>query len=282
MRRSAVCVLLMVVLGGCSGGPAPGSPEATSVPTAIPPSPVTSPQQAQALPVYYVGETPAGYKLYREFHRVTTSDPASDAVREMLAAPTGTDPDYRSHWPKGTSLRTHVAVAAGVITVDLTGVGAADVGTELAAVTVQQLVYTVQGTLQSSDPVRILVDGKPVAELWGAVATADPVARGDIYKLRSSIQIDAPADGATVSRQFEVSGEASVFEGTVHWEVRRGNAVLRSGFTGSAGGMLTFGGYRFPLELEPGEYTVRVIADDPTGGQGIPPASDDKAITVTA
>ena len=57
--------------------------------------------------MYYVAETPAGFRLYREFHRLTTSDPASDAVRDMLARPKGDDPDYRTLWPAGT-LRTEL------------------------------------------------------------------------------------------------------------------------------------------------------------------------------
>ena len=63
-----------------------------------------------ALPVYYVAETAAGPRLQREFHSVVTSDPASAAVREMLASPTGVDPDYRSllaarHGPAATRPR---------------------------------------------------------------------------------------------------------------------------------------------------------------------------------
>ena len=87
-------------------------------------------------------------------------------------------------------------------------------GAEFAQLTVQQLVFTVQAALQSTDPVRILVGGAPVDQLWG-VATADPVTRGDEYALRSLVQIDGPAHGAVVGPDVEVTGEAAVFEATV-------------------------------------------------------------------
>lgn len=280
IRLLAPALVGAVVLAGCADaptGPDPAGPAAGPTPTTgSTPAPDAS---ARALPVYYVADTPAGFRLQREFHRVATTDPASDAVREMLGP--AEDPDYGTHWPAGTSLRAPVTAADGVITVDLAGVGSANVGTELAELTVQQLVFTVQGALQSADPVRILVDGERVDELWGAVATAEPVARGDVYALRSLVQIDSPAHGATVGRVVEVTGEAAVFEANLPWQVLRDGAVVQSGAASTAEGQ-RFAPYRFTVTLEPGEYTVRVTEDDPSDGAGRPVLSDDKTITVTA
>jgi spore germination protein GerM len=160
-----VGALLVVVLGtaACATGPAPTGPAPTPAPT---PAPAATPAGAdapeRALPVYYVVETPVGPRLQREFHRVAGTDDGSDAVREMLASPTGQDPDHRSPWPAGTRLREPVAADGGVITVDLTGLTTgAQVGTAGAEMAVQQLVHTVQGALGSTDPVRILLDGAP-------------------------------------------------------------------------------------------------------------------------
>jgi hypothetical protein len=152
-------------------------------------------------------------------------------------------------------------------------------GTELAEVTVQQLVFTVQGALRSTDPVRILVDGAPVQDLWGAVDLSAPVGRGDPYAVRSLVQIDSPADGARVGREVEVRGEAAVFEATVLWEVLRDGELVQKGFTSTAEGQ-RFAPFAFTVTLEPGEYTVRIREDDPSGGEGRPVLSDDKRITV--
>src|SRR5690242_19349346 len=73
----------------------------------------------------FVGSTPAGDRLYRE-RRATTEggpdgvapDPAGDAVRELLAG-RPQDPDHRSDWPPGVTLRGPVTIADGVLTVDL-------------------------------------------------------------------------------------------------------------------------------------------------------------------
>lgn len=205
MRRTAMAILFALVLAGCTAAPAPPPP----VPTfpAGPPAAAAEAGRAQALPVYYVADTPAGFR------------------------------------------------------------------------SVQQLVFTVQGALQSGDPVRILRDGAAVEELWGAVRTAQPVARGDVYALRSLVQIDTPGEGATVGREVRVSGEAAVFEATVRWEVRQGEVVVQSGFTSSAEGQ-RFAPYEFSLTLPPGEYTVQVMEDDPSDGAGRPVLVDDKTIIV--
>ena len=175
------------------------------------PGGTASTASTRALPIYYVAETGAGLRLYREFHTVRVADdPGTDAVRELFARPAGFDRDYRSHWPAGTALNAPVRREGGVITVDLSGAAlGANVGAELAERTVQQLVYTVQGALAGTEPVRILVGGRPVSELWGHVATAEPVERADPYQTRSLVQLDNPTNGAMVGHTVEFTGEAA-------------------------------------------------------------------------
>ena len=276
-------VVLVALLGGALAAgcatqrPVPGVPPGPSASPQPAPAPVA---EARALPGYYVVETAAGPRLFREFHRVMTADPGSDAVREMLRGPQ--DPDYRTLWPAGTALRSPVTAADGLITVDLTreALGPVSLGTAAAERTVQQLVYTVQAALQSVDPVRLLVDGAPVPELFGAVGTAEPVRRADQYAVRSLVQIDTPADGAVVGRTVTVSGEAAAFEANVPWEVLRDGVVVQRGFTTAAEGQ-RFAPYTFTVKLEPGDYLVRVTEDDPSGGEGRPPFVDNKRITVS-
>ncbi len=282
MRRIVWVLVAGVLVAACGTDPPDTAvpPLGTAAPSATGTTPPPAGAGEQALPVYYVNDTAAGPRLQREFRRVATADPASDAVRTMLAEPTGLDPDYRTLWPAGTALREPVTTGDGVITVDLTGVTpGAQVGTAGAELTVQQLVYTVQGALQSSDPVRILLDGEPVDELFGAVSTAEPVERGDIFAVRSLVQIDAPAEGATVGPEVQVSGEAAVFEATLLWEVRSGDEVVESGVTSTAEGQ-TFAPFSFSVTLDPGGYVVQIMESDPSDGEGRPVLVDDKEITV--
>jgi len=278
MRTALAALLVGAVVAGCAVQRTPQPPQPQVSP--VPPSAAAPSGEPRALPGYYVAETPSGLRLYREFHRVVTTDPASDAVREILRGPT--DPDYRTLWPAGTSLRAPVTAAGGVITVDLSreALGPASIGSAAADLTVQQLVFTVQAALQSSDPVRLLVDGSPVPELFGAVATAEPVRRADQYAVRSLVQIDNPAEGTGVGPTVAVSGEAAVFEATVPWEVLRDGAVVQRGFAMSAEGQ-RFAAYSFTVTLEPGTYVLRVTEDDPSGGEGRPPFVDTKTITVS-
>jgi Immunoglobulin-like domain of bacterial spore germination/Sporulation and spore germination len=270
-----IAVFIALLVAGCGAT----DPDPGATPFPVTPAPDADAGRRGMLPVYYVAETAAGFRLQREFHGVVTTDPASAAVREMLASPTGTDPDYRTYWPPGSALREPVHRENGEIVVDLTGVRSARMGTELAELTVQQLVFTVQGALQSADPVRILVDGTPAPELWGAVDTSVPVERGDPYALRSLVQIDSPAEGAQVGREIEVRGEAAVFEATVRWEILRDGGLVQKGFTSTAEGQ-RFAPFAFAVTLEPGKYTVRVREDDPSDGEGRPVLTDDKTFTV--
>lgn len=287
-RRAVLGALAILLFAGCGSAPRDlvVPDPSTAAPTAEPtPGPTATPSarpapREDAVPVYYVAETGAGHRLQREFRRLRSADPASDAVRAMLAKPNGIDPDYHNPWPAGTTLRKPVTVDRGVIVVDLAGAQSSDVPAELARPAVQQLVFTVQDALGSTDPVRILVDGRPVDRLWDAVDTSAPVERGDEYKLRSLVQIDTPVNGATVGPQAEVAGEAAVFEATLFWQVLRDGAVVRSGYTSTAEGQV-FAPYTFVVALEPGEYTVRVLEDDPSAGEGRAVLTDDKVITVT-
>jgi hypothetical protein len=280
--RPLVTALLIAGLlapAACATGADPVPvPTIPDTPTPAPPSPSPVPVQERAVPVYYVADTPAGPRLYREFHRLATADPATDAVREALAAGTALDPDYRSYWPSGAALRGPVTADGERVTIDLTGVGAAPPSAALAALSVQQLVHTVQAARQSLDPVRLLVDGRAVEQLWG-VPTAEPLRRDDPLSVRSTVQIDDPGEGASVGRDVVVSGEAAVFEATLLWQVLRDGEVVQRGAASTAEGQ-KFSPYSFSVRLARGEYTVRVSEDDPSDGEGRAPLTDDKTIVV--
>ena len=262
LARWAVAVVAVGAVAGCAPAVDPVGRAGADRPAPAGPAPEAAGERA--LPVYYVAQTAAGPRLQREFHRLPAADPGTAAVREMLAHPTGTDPDYRNPWPAGTALRGPVASSADAITVDLT----AAPPSELAA---QQLVFTVQGALSETTPVRLLHDGVP---------TGPPIPRGDPYALRSLVQIDAPADGTSAASPVAVTGEAAVFEATLHWTVLSGSTTVRTGVTSTAEGQ-TFAPFRFSLDLPPGRYTVRISEDDPSDGAGRPVLTDDRTVTVT-
>lgn len=284
MRATRAAVGLVIagaLLGGC-GTSEPGAPTGGTESSGPGPSSSEEAPGGDAVPVYYGAKTGAGWRLYREFHRAGDGDAATSAVRDALSADAAVDPDYKSLWPSGWALRGPVKHAGGVITVDLTepndeGEEATKETTDLA---VQQLIYTVQAALQSKDPVRILVGGKPEEHLLGFVSTAKPISRVDPTKVRSLVQIDNPMDGGTVGRSVKVSGEARVWEGNLLWRVVRSSGeVVQKGHTTTRSGM-EFAPYSFTVTLEPGEYTLVAEESDESDGQGRAPYSDTKKITV--
>src|SRR4029079_19504668 len=64
----------------------------------------TVPSTERALGIYYVGDTPQGPRLYREFHGLRVADGVAGAVGPAIAQALdrADDSDYRDLWPRGT------------------------------------------------------------------------------------------------------------------------------------------------------------------------------------
>ena len=296
-------MVLPVALAGCGDGQGsakqsaepsteqsstPASPTGSS-PTSTPAAETSTPSESPSLVqppvqelVYYLVDDPTGVRLAREPHELpATDDPgttAAAAVEAMVAGPD--DPDYATTWDPDTRV-LGVTDADGTVTVDLSGDAArTSAGPDAARLMQQQLVYTVTEVLGHDAAVRLLLDGKPVDELWGGVRWSRPVRREDPMTVRDLVQIDTPAEGASSGRRVQVSGEAATFEATVRWRVVDATGgVVRSGFTTAAEGM-TLSPYSFTVRLRPGTYTVEVSEDDASGGEGEPPRSDTRSFTV--
>ena len=252
---------------------APSTPAtpSSSAPTSPAPSNSGSPRPVavESVPVYYVGDSDFGPRLYREFHSTPAPDGAGvAAVSEMLKGEP-IDPDYGAHsW--GSDVRS-VSHADGVITVDLTRMPdpypAARITEELAQLTVQQLVYTVQAALGSTDPVMITVDGSPVDSILG-VDTSQPIPRADPLGVQAMIWVTRPAQGQTVDSPVRLAGIANTFEANVSWEVLQGDSVVDSGFTTAEAGM-EFSPFATKIPLPPGDYTLRVFESSAEDGRAI-------------
>lgn len=297
-RRAALTALTAaaaLVLAGCGGGGdaeptspgATGEPSPTEAPTDAPtepePTETDDPDDGQGgeqtVTAYFVTDTRAGLRLARETRDAPGSDPLIAAVEAMIAGPD--DPDYATGWAPGTEV-LGVTEEAGTFTVDLSEEArSATVGSEGAALMIQQLVWTVTDTADQDDAgVVLTVEGEPAGELWGAVSWDGPVVRADPVDVRVLVQIDTPAEGATVGSPVTVSGEAAVFEANLPWAVLdESGEEVQSGFTMTAEGQ-TFAPYSFDVELEPGTWTIVITEDDPSDGEGGEPMTDSRTVTV--
>lgn len=254
---------------------APPAGESTEVPEDLP--------QADALvvvtvPAYFLTETPAGPRLAREFRGVQERDNVAEAaLAVMVEGPV--DPEYSTPWDPATSFR--VTETDDAIDVELSVPDDSDsVPEELRELAVQQVVYTVQAALQSTDDVRFVVDETTAAQLWDADTSTFTVARAPQLEVRQLVQINDPTEGMPMTSPVEVTGEAALFEGAYEWRIEQAGVVVEEGFGQSEEGQ-RFAPFSFEVELEPGEYEVIVTATDPSGGEGPGPMSDSRTFTVT-
>ncbi len=254
-RWTAVAIATATLLAGCTttgqgSGPTTGPSNDTAFTTAPDPTP-TATAASIVVPVYYATDTGTDLRLVREFRSLPDEGgPALTAARAVLAgAPL--DPDYTGLWnPAGQVL--DVRQGDGVIEVNLsTPATVTTTGSAGAELAVHSLVYSVTGALQSSDPVRLLVEGAPVDELFGVLDTRAPIRRADPLDVRLLVQINDPNEGDVVDGPLTVTGEASVFEANLPWEIRTaGGTVVQSGTTMTAEGQ-RFAPFSFTVSLPP-------------------------------
>lgn len=285
-RTTLLALALAAALAGCGGSSGSGSarPTATSG-TPAPSATATSPSALKNVAVYWVAESRGSFALYREFRQVPNAGgPIASAVAAMTRM-TPLDPDYRTPWKPASRL---TATQAGdAITVDLSAdaLSGTQVGSELAARAVQQLVYTATAAAaQAGSPartVRILVDGKP-SDAWGAVRVGEPTARALLADVQAHVWVTSPQEGAVVSAgSVKFTGYGTSFEATFGWKVRSAAGSVVAQGSAMGGTMGTFGELTFSTRLTAGSYTVEISTDDPSGGaEGPGPAVDTKAFTV--
>ena len=256
---------------GHTSSPSHVSSSATSVPSA---SPVTS---SSTLAGYYLGDTPQGPRLYREFDQVSGAvDPVDGALQLLTTAPH--DADYATPWKPGDFADGSVKDDEIVVVVaDSLAERPAGMSEQYAREAVQQVVYTLQAAAQSRLPVRFSLD-----TVLG-VDTSEPVANASPIDVLALVSISDPAEGATVGGSFTASGVASSFEANVPWEIRQGDQVVKSGFATAEGWMDKLYPWQADVDvsdLAPGDYTFVAKTDDPSGGEGGGPHVDTRTITI--
>lgn len=294
--RTALAAGLLVLLAGCADDPAPVAedpaerPSATKSPRGDRGGTASETPEAEAsrtAAVYYVADAGddgrAGPRLFREFRR-GPADPLVAAVQLLGEAPV--DPDYRTLWEPGQLVSATASDEVLTVQVDTSvrtrpdGMSAAE-----AEAAVQQVVYTAQAAVQARTPVKFVTEEGPTDRVLG-VPTARPVRNGSMLQVLSHVNLTSPEQGAAVTGdELVVSGVGNSFEASVGWELRQGDRVVDRGFATMAGWMED---KLFPFEvtvdvsdLAPGDYTLWVTTDDPSGGtEGFGAMTDDKDFTV--
>ena len=292
-RLAALLVTAMVGLAGCgtddpqADDPAPaghtGKPTKQGSPSQEPPpsqSASGGTSGTVAVPLYFVGDTPQGQRLFREFQQVQADNPVDEALA-VLAAGAANDPDYTSLMPPGeapTLVEGDSSQAIGV-NVPVEWADRPDgMSAKQATLAIQQIVFTVQGALQSRAPVEFYSDG--LTPVFGIDKSTWKSSQAAL----ALVNVTQPEQDSQPGATFTASGVANSFEATVPWEIRdqSGTKVLQ-GFATAEG----WGDHLYPWQapvdassLPPGTYTFVAMTDDPSDGEGRGPTEDTKTFTL--
>jgi spore germination protein GerM len=316
LATAAVAIIAVAVAQNRSGttnspaatAPAASSPTpAASVPVVPPATPAASTAPASSGPstypvlIYYVDKRKDPQQLLFRESATWPSSPqhtfVKDAVSAMFATP-AQDPNYTSYWPAGTTLLSANIVGGTTAVVNLSSEASSGPANE-AAISAQQLLYTIIAAAPKIDALQLQIAGVPVTSLWGtplnptATASAGSVegaaASGSAaatvtalpaWQVWGHVWITTPVQDATVASSFTVSGEATVFEATVSWQILRNGGLLKQGTAMATEGAPGRGTWSVTVSgLAPGPYTVR--AYEVSAKDGSTTFLDDKAITVS-
>ncbi len=245
-------------------------------------TPSEEPTSTTTVPVYVVGDTPQGQRLFREFRAVEADEPLV-AAAGLLTGGSTLDPDYDSLLPTGSFADVREGGDGFEVVLEdpswseqPSGLSAAQ-----ARLAVQQLVHTLQGAAQAREPVRVYAEegGDPVPLL--GVSTRRGVDAAPPLRTLALVNVTMPEEATAVSGTLTATGVASSFEGTVPWEVRRGGQVVLDGFATAEGYLDRLYPWTAEVDLsrlDPGTYTFAALTAD--AGEGPGPTEDTKTIRV--
>ena len=270
---ASVVTALALTTGGGPRGSEPGPAEestATTDTTATEPNPATS----RVVPVYFVGDTPSGPRLYREFQRGTGPMSAETFALDAALHGDALDPDYRSPWPADAVSEAYL-MSEELITVTLTGdlhdrpAGMSEADARLA---IEQLVRTAQGVYgHGRIPVQLLLNGARTDQVLG-VPASEPLSAGSDLEVLAHVSISNPSEGQEVDndRPFTVKGVGNSFEGNIVTRIQRWEGTYIVDQEPTIAG--TYEDRLFPFEVTfdltdvaPGDYVVISQTDDPSG-----------------
>lgn len=166
-----------------------------------------------AVATYFIGETPVGDRLYREFQSVPgDDDPAAlvlSALQRLESDAGPDDPDYRTTWPAGSF--NDVTVGDDWIRVELTQAAVIGPRGSTAAereLGIQQAVHTAEAAVGSNLPVAFDRLGGPATEVLGVAVNPQVTRATDVA---APVNITDPAEGRVVDGRFTARGVVAAF-----------------------------------------------------------------------
>ena len=218
MKKLALLMASLLLLTGCAQSATENSDDKTSV------------------KIYFVADTPRGFKLFSEIRQFSAVDDLnlqviSDLVSGKIAP---LDPDYANLWG-GTNTVNSVSITDAIATVDL-GEISLNVGAEGEQRAIDQIVWTLTELVPSVTSVAFTVNGETVESFAGHVDTTASFTRAVGYEVLNPIQISSINEGDEVAVPLTISGQACTFEANVIWKLTQNGVVIKEGFTTATSG----------------------------------------------
>ncbi|HUW78247.1 MAG TPA: GerMN domain-containing protein [Candidatus Nanopelagicaceae bacterium] len=222
VRNLPVVLLLAGLLAACSSGSSQSEPTASPTPTQT---------HYSQVKLFFVADTPRGFRLFPEIQQVVSSSDLAETVMSSLVSGQlqPLDPDYSNLWGNGFALNS-ITVTNGIATIDL-ALGKLNVGGEGELRAIDQLVWTVTEINKTITGVKFTVDGQTVESLAGHVDTTGTFTREPDYEVLNPVSIMSPSQSTVLVNPIIVSGEACTFEANVSWELLKDGVSINTGST---------------------------------------------------
>lgn len=260
MKKVALLLLLPLLLVGCAKILPRNEPE-------------------RAISIYFVGDTPRGFKLFSEVRTFPKSeDLAKSVISDLVSGKISPrDPDYVNLWGGKNSLNS-ITYSGHIATLDFAPISL-NVGGEAEGRAIDQIVWTYLEMVPKVKAVRLTVNGKVVESFAGHVDTTGEFVKGADYEVLNPIQISSLLDGSSLTNPVEISGEACTFEANLFWRLSQNGKVLKEGSTTAAMACPDRSPWRIAFkELTPGSYRIEAI--EYSAEDGSLSAIDDKDFLV--
>lgn len=236
-------------------------------------------EKSSEVNVYFVGDTPRGFKLFSEKREFVESDEATQNIISDLVSGkiTPEDPNYTNLWGAPNSLNS-ITTANSIATIDLATISL-NVGSEGEQRAIDQIVWTYLESSPSTNAVRFTVNGKIVESFAGHVDTTGEFTRAPSYEVLNPLQISSITENEVLSNPINISGEACTFEANVLWRLSKGGAIIKEQPTTAETACPDRSAWSIELEeLSPGTYKFEVLEYSAEDGSLF--ATDDKNFVV--
>lgn len=260
MRKVALLLALTLVLVGCAQNK-------------------SEPEIKELAKVYFVADTPRGFRLFSEVRAFPKSENLIGSVISQLVSGKlqPLDPDYRNLWG-GTNKVNSIGAVNQIATIDL-GKISLNVGSEGEMRAIDQIVWTYLELATAVKAVRFTVDGQLIETFAGHVDTSKEFTRAPSYEVLNPLQISSFNEGDQLKNPIRITGEACTFEANVFWRLSSKGKVLKEEATTASAACPDRSGWKVEFApLQPGSYKFEVIEYSAEDGSLF--AVDDKNFVV--